>query len=957
MELSALCAQHNFSLKNIRPIPGLEAELVEMVYDKTGTELCWVKSEESNKLFCIGFKTLPEDSTGVFHILEHSVLCGSAKYPVKEPFVSLLKSSMNTFLNAMTFPDKTIYPVSSRNEQDFMNLTEVYLDAVFAPSILTNPNIYRQEGWHYEEKEGELCYNGVVFNEMKGAMSSVDSIAYRTLQGMLFPDNGYHWNSGGDPAVIPDLSYEQFVDTYRKNYHPSNARIFLDGKVPVERVLTLLDEYLSKYEMGSRQQIQAQNSVSEERSVYYEATNDGSPKAELALGKIMSGFEDKQKIMALTVLCDVLAGSNDAPLKRAVLESRLCQDMELEIQDGIMQPFMMLTLKNMEDENAAKLEELIHSTAAELADRGISREMLTASINRFAFKTQQMDEPQGLIRCINSLNSWLYEGDPMMYLHFEDAVAGLREMAENGGFEPLLREMLVDTDGLCRLHVLPAENYGEEQRKTENERLAREKAAFSAEKLEEIRAQAQELANWQQTPDSPEDEARLPKLSLSEISPEPAFTGTEVETVNGVTVLRHKVSSNGIIHLSAYFDLTDRSLAQLTELSILGKLLGNLPTKTRDAAKLQNDIKTYLGKLSFSVGQRYAKGCTDKCTPMLTVRCSVLKENLDKAEEIILDILTGTDFRQSERVREIILQTETEKQQAGMMGGHALAMSCALAQFSAAGAVSEATGAISSIRWLHDMAKEFDARFDGFCDLMEETLAKAVCAKRMTLSLTEDGHSDPAGFIARFPEGTRVPESAEYKTELPRALGIRIPAQVSFATIGYHLGLLGEKFRGSGRIVSNILSLDQLWNEIRVQGGAYGAGMRVGRGGGVFTYSYRDPNPARSLGVYRSMAGFMEKLAASGQDISGYIISSIAETEPLVGAAEQGNIADDNYFSGFGYEDAAAERRSMLEATTESLGAWCRALEAMAKDGSICVVGYAGALDGCKDEELTIMDI
>ena len=431
MELKQLCKQHHFTLTQIRPIPGIDAELVQMVYEKTGTELCWVKSQERNKLFGIAFKTIPEDDTGVFHILEHSVLCGSAKYPVKEPFVEMLKSSMNTFLNAMTFPDKTVYPISSRNDQDFLNLTEVYLDAVFAPKILENSNIFRQEGWHYELQDGNLIYNGVVFNEMKGAMSSVDQASYRGLMKVLYPDLCYSYNSGGDPTAIPNLTYEQFIDSYRKNYHPTNARVFLDGDIPVEKTLALLDEYLSRYEMGEKQALAPQKPTKQEQTIYYEATNDGTPKAQLLLGKILGTFDDKLGLLARQVLCDVLAGSNDAPLKRAILETGLCQDVSLNVEDGMIQPFMMLRLHNIEDENSAKLESAVRACAEKLVAEGIEKDRLVASINRFIFNLQQMKEPQGLIRGLNCMNAWLYDGDPMLYLHFEDCFGELRAMAEN----------------------------------------------------------------------------------------------------------------------------------------------------------------------------------------------------------------------------------------------------------------------------------------------------------------------------------------------------------------------------------------------------------------------------------------------------------------------------------------------------------------------------------------------
>ena len=958
MELNIGMKISNFTVTNIRPIPDQDALLVEMLYEKTGTELVWVKSKEPNKLFGIAFKTIPEDSTGVFHILEHSVLCGSDKYPAKEPFVELLKSSMNTFLNAMTFPDKTLYPVSSRNEQDFLNLTSVYLDAVFAPTILHEPNIYRQEGWHYElDGQQNLSYNGVVFNEMKGAMSSVDQVAYRGIMNLLYPDICYQYNSGGDPAAIPDLTYQQFLDSYQKNYHPTNARIFLDGDIPVEKTFALLEEYLCRYSMGEKQVLLPQEPKCQEKTVTYEAVNDGTPKAQLVLGKILGEFDHKTQTLARQVLCDVLAGSNDAPLKRAVLETGLCQDLSFDISDGMIQPFMMLRLHNIEDENASKLVSVIRDCAKSLVETGIAKEKLTASINSLSFQVRKMREPQGLMRCINSLNSWLYGGDPMLYLHYNDAIEALRAMVQTDAFEKLLAEMLLDDNGLCKLHVLPSENHGAQLRQAENDRLAAEKAAMDEAALQQIADTFAAFTAWQQKPDSPEALASLPKLALSEINPQPVLMATEEDSCQGVTILRHKANCNGIVNINGYFKLTDRSLEELTQLSLLSKLLGCLPTEKHTAEQLQNEVKTWLGELNFGIDCMSKLGDLEHCTPVLTFHCSVLQENLPKAEELIHEILTSTDFTGHSRIKEILLQTETEQQQRGMMAGHMLAFKSVQAHFSASAAITEAISGITYTQWLHSLSKDFDAQIDSYAKLLQDTLAASVCRSRLVLGITEEGCTDPSGLLSMLPQGEAVAEKAAYQTKLPVKLGIRIPAQVSYASTGFHLSRLGMEYDGTARLLSNILSLAHLWNEVRVQGGAYGAGMRMGMGGGLFTYSYRDPSPARSLEVYRNMGNFVRSFAESGEDITGFIISTISDTEPLLSPDQQGAGADRDWFSGFGMEHAVAERQQMLSATTADLTKWCDALDALREQASVCVVGYADALAACEAENLTVIDI
>ena len=471
-----------FTVNRVRKNDELNGTLYEMSHDKTGAELCWLDNGEQNKLFSVAFKTLPEDSTGVFHILEHSVLCGSEKYPVKEPFVELLKSSMNTFLNAMTYPDKTVYPISSRNEKDFLNLTSVYLDAAFAPKILENPNIFYQEGIHIEYDAENPVYKGVVFNEMKGAMSGVDDRIEQGINQLLFPDNCYRFNSGGDPAVIPDLTYEQFVETYNRFYHPSNARFFLDGDVPLEKTLEMINSYLEKYEKSSNLPVLAmQKPVADEGTAYYEiaAEENSEKKAVLAFGKIIGTFKDKEKVFAAKVLCDVLADSNESPLKRAVLSSGIAEDMEMFVMDGIAQPYLLIIARNMKHSDSVNLCDIINKTAHQLVKDGLDKKSVLASINRFAFHSKQVSEPQGLYRATSALSSWLYGGDPMLYLEYDEAIEALKKMAETDGFEKLLKELLLDDNGKAVLHMLPSSTLGNEERKTEEKRIHAEISAFT----------------------------------------------------------------------------------------------------------------------------------------------------------------------------------------------------------------------------------------------------------------------------------------------------------------------------------------------------------------------------------------------------------------------------------------------------------------------------------------------
>ena len=955
MSLTAGMKLHGFTVDRVREVAELSANLVEMSHDKTGAQLVWVDNGEANKLFSIAFTTLPEDSTGVFHILEHSVLCGSDKFPVKEPFVELLKSSMNTFLNAMTFPDKTMYPVSSRNDQDFMNLTEVYLDAVFAPAIRHNKNIFYQEGWHIEMDglDSTPTYKGVVFNEMKGAMSSVDEVIMEGMLAAAYPDTCYGYNSGGDPRVIPELTYEKYMSMYNRYYHPSNSRIWLDGAVPLDRVLTMIDEYLSRFERSDEQHVIAyQQPHACEKTQYYEVSpEDGTDnKAMLTLGKIVGSWQDVTRCYAGDILADAIAGSNEAPLKRALMSAGLCQDMTMEVESSIAQPGMMLTVKNIDPANAPAIRELIRKTCTELCEKGIDKTDLLASINRYEFRVREPNEPAGLMRNIMALNTWLHDGDPLTYLVYDEAFAELRAMVENGGFEKLLHDLLVKEDDLVVLHTLPSTTLGEELRAEEAAKLEAISAKWTAEEKAAILDMNEKLHAWQQTGDTPEQLATLPVLDLSEVSPDPLLLHTEESKVDGADVLYHKAATNGIVHLNYYFRLTDCTLNELTALKGIDALLGKLPTKKHSAAELQQTIKLHLGRLNFALECKEKDHCKEAATPVLRVICSVMADKVALAKDLIHEILTETDFSQTERIREIVLQQAEHARQFCIGGGHVLALKAALSHYSAAGAAEEALGGYTAIKFSFDLAANFDGKIGEIVALTERKLNDAICKARLVLSVTANEPIDVTTILADYPAGTPVAPDAAYTTDVPMKRGIKIPAQIGYGVLASDLGRAWDE---SGRVAANILSLGYLWNVIRVQGGAYGCGLRLGPNAAA-AYSYRDPTPTRSLQMYRGAADFLREFVASGERIDKFVISTISDTEPLMSPRDEGAVADGRWFSGKTEEELRQQRGEILATDGEKLLSWCAALEHMAATGAVCVVAHDEALKACEAEGIVI---
>ena len=992
MELKINDKLHGFTVTDIRDVEEFEGRLVEMTHDRTGAGLIWADSGDENKLFSVGFKTLPEDSTGVFHILEHSVLCGSAKYPVKEPFVELLKTSMNTFLNAMTYQDKTLYPVSSRMEQDYLNLMGVYLDAVFAPAILTNPDIFYQEGWHIDTDRDEPYYKGVVFNEMKGAMSDVDQVAERTMLGLLFPDNCYGFNSGGDPEVIPDLTYGQFIETYKRYYHPSNAYFYLDGDIPLEKTLEVIDGYIGSSErLEDIPVIEMQTPVTSDRVCVYDA-EEGS-KSLVVYGRIIGTWEDRDKLLALNALTEQLADSNESPLKRAVLSSGLAEDMELYISDGIAQPYLMIIFRGVDPDNAEadgdKLMDIVRETVAGIAASGIPERDLTASVNQMDFRFRQYPEPQGLYRANVVYNSWLYGGDPLLYLRTNEAVASLRELiagnripdsgspasslqadassdnnAASGASDDtsmidaacLGTEYFTDTDKFCKLTLIPSATYGDEKAAKEQSRVAAAVAAMTDEERAALDGLNASLVDWQNTPDPNEAIASIPQLDLKDISRVPELIGTEVSEKDGVTLLYHPVTTNGIVHINAFFPVTDLTAGELPAAALVKEFFRDLPTENYDVIALQNEIKMYIGSLSFDMAILARDDDPAACTPCLRVRASVLKDNLDHAIDLIVEILTRTKFEDTALMKEIITQLDDECKRDAVSSGHRLALSAARSHYSARDAATEAANGYTFTQYMHVFTADFDEEIGKFCDFARGLMARSIVRSGAVISVTASEPADVTRLIDMLPEGQARPKAAAYESSLPVRMGIAIPASVSFAVQAYDLSLDGIRASGSISVAANIISLAHLWNEIRVKGGSYGTSISATRTGSVFCYTYRDPDPARSLATYKTIPGFLEGFAGTPDiDFDGFIISTIAGTEPLVSPSAKGRLADDFWFSGVTDEDRIRIREEILDTNADDLLSWKAPLAKLTDDGCICVVGPRAALEKC--EGLTIVSI
>lgn len=944
-----------FSLVSATELPELAAVMYRMEHQKTGLELVWLSRDEENKTFGIAFQTLPWDDTGVFHILEHSVLCGSDLYPVKEPFVELMKSSMNTFLNALTFQDKTMYPISSRNDKDFVNLMRVYLDAVFRPLIYSKPEIFHQEGWHYElDEKGNASYKGVVFNEMKGAFASADRLVNGELNKLLFPDSPYGFESGGDPAAIPNLTYEAFIDSHRRFYAPSNAYVFLDGDLDIEQTLAILNnEYLCKYDRTERMAPPAMQSpvCGQAQGEYELAPGEAlEGKVRLSFGKIIGTFADREKLVATEILSQVLCGSNQSPLSKAILSAGLAEEVNMRVHDGMLQPWLMLDVKNIKEENLAAAEKLITDTLEQLASQGLDHEQLEAVMANTEFMMRERDYgyyPQGLIFGFSALESWLYGGDPAANLQVGTLFEEMKKKMQEGYFEELIRTVLLHNSHSAKLILRPSYEAGQQRRDTEQKRLDKETAAWSEEDRAAVLRQQEVLLAWQNSADTHENLATIPQLSLADLPTEPEQIPTEEREICGIPVIVHPLSTAGIVYVSLYFDVESCDEEALSCLSFVCKLLGETDTKDHRAEEIINRTRLLCGNMWTNVSSYTVADDPNRAAVKLCISFSALESKLEQAVALVTEILTGSVFADG-MTREILRQNKMQAFQRMVMGGNSAGIGRVAAQTVAAGVADECISGVTYYQWLKQQDENWD--FEALNTRMTGLMEKLVNRKSLTVSVTGTRQVETLveKIVSALPEKEALP-AVSLKPWGVRREGIAIPADVSFAVAGGNLNGYGGSVSGDLQLASQIVSLAYLWNVIRVQGGAYGAGMLVRDNGLMACYSYRDPNGAGSVEKYRQCGQFLRDFANQTEDFTGFIIGAVANNSPLMTPKTKAMVGDRLYFTRTTWADRCRGRNELLNATAEDLMKASELMDRAFCEGGLCVVGGQQQLDKCPD--------
>jgi len=925
-------------------------------HKKSGARIAILSNNDDNKVFYIGFRTPPEDETGVPHIIEHTTLCGSKKFPVKDPFIELAKGSLNTFLNAMTYPDKTVYPVASCNDQDFKNLMDVYLDAVFNPNITKYEEIFKQEGWHYEltGKDDELKINGVVYNEMKGAYSSPDEVLSSQIYRSLFPDNTYSKDSGGNPEYIPKLTYEAYLDFYHKYYHPSNSYIYLYGDMDVVERLEWLDrEYLSLYDYKKvNSEINKQPAFDEIKNVeaQYSITMDDSQenKTYLSYNRVVGDTLDEMLYQAFDVLDYALVSSPGAPVKQALIDAGIGDDVYGSYDAGILQPVFSFVAKNANASQADEFESIIENTLKEVVKTGINKEALLAGINSSEFKFREADFgqfPKGLLFGLNCLDSWLFDDmKPFIHLECLGTFAKLRKAVDTDYFEKLIQEYLLDNTHGSSVTVKPKRGLGNEREEALAKELSDYKASLSDEEIKKLIEDTEHLKKYQEEPSSDEDLRKLPMLTRADMKKNAMpFSNIEDELLD-VKVVRHDIESNGIDYISFLFDAGDFAQSELGYLGFFTNALGLVSTEKYSYTDLANATNIYTGGISTGTASHPDIKDRNNFVFKFEVKLKVLEKNIDKALELMEQMLLTSDFTDTKRLGELVAQIKARLQANLSSSGHLVAAMRSMSSFSRYALYQDELKGIAFYRSICHIEKELSESPKSVSDKLAAIAKKLFARNRMLISFTGNneayGNAKPSleKVIAGFDKMSAVGNQAEVHFNTAKEAFIDA-SQIQYVAKTGDFICEGYEYTGALRLLRIILSYDYLWINVRVKGGAYGCMNTFLRSGESYFVSYRDPNLSDTLDVYDRIPEYIKSFSPDERDMTKYIIGTFSALDTPMNPEAKGSRSLSAYLEGITYEQIQKERNEILNAQPEDIRRLADLVEAVLKKDSICVIG------------------
>lgn len=948
-------SKHGFVLMDSQEITEnkLRADVYE--HQKSGAQLIHLASEDTNKVFCIAFKTVPSNSTGVPHILEHSVLNGSRQFPAKNSFMELIKGSLNTFVNAMTASDMTLYPVASTNDKDYMNLSRVYLDAVFFPRIYELPEILHQEGWHYElmSPEDELKVRGVVYNEMKGAFSSPDALIQEGSQKAQFPDTTYGVSSGGEPDVIPQLSYEEFLDFHRKHYHPSNSKTIVYGDLDINEMLAMLDEEcLNQFDRDPVPVVvEEQKPFGRVRKIEEEYPIDDGASTEgmyhISLNYTWGKQTIQETVAALQVLGQLLMSSPASPLKRKIMESGLAGDSSFSSSTELLQPTFSIICKQVHEENIEPLTKLIETELKRIVKQGFDKKLVEATLNNREFfyrEGQMQDFPKGLYYTWMMLPAWIHGADPLYVLRFEQLLADLRKGLTEPYFETLLDDAMLKNKHRSRVIFKPVPGLLQKKEAVFKEEMSQRKAKMKKAEIDALVKFNQDLQEWQMREDSPEDIAKIPSLSLEDMNPTSESIPTEMEEWKEFRLLKHQVNTNGIVYLKAYFDLAHTDEKELPWLMLYSYLAGKIDSERYAYGDLSNEIDIHTGGINLSFNLMNSYQDPDIILPKFVVSGKAVTQKSEKLLELVAEFALKPVFTDHTRIRTLIKELRTRMESMLMFRSHITAINRMFAPFSQYHKWNDLSTGLGFYHWLIELEKNIETDMAEIVSELEWVRKTFFTQHNLIISLTASEEDIAEAFKHLMPVVNNISHEAYAPIEhqvsaLNSNEGIVAPIQVQYCAKGGNFFRKGYSYSGRLMVLNNILSSGFLYRELRVKGGAYGAMSNFSLAGYQFFCSYRDPNLRETLDVFDQVPEFLRSFDCSKRDLEKYIIGVISTLDYPRTPEKVGSDGDSDFISGFTQADRQQIRDEVLSTTIADIRSYADMIEAIMKKNHICVFG------------------
>lgn len=939
-----------------REVEDLNSKGMLLKHKKSGARILLLSNDDENKVFYIGFRTPPKNDTGVAHILEHSVLCGSKKFPAKDPFIELAKGSLNTFLNAMTYPDKTIYPVASCNDKDFQNLMDVYMDAVLHPNIYEREEIFRQEGWHYEmeSEEDDLIYNGVVYNEMKGAFSSPEGVLDRVILNSLYPDTSYAYESGGDPEHIPELTYEEFLEFHKKYYHPSNSYIYLYGNCDMEEKLRYLDEeYLSKYDCDMvDSEIKLQKPFEKPVEIYkkYSITNEETQQDNtyLSYNYSIATALDRELYLAFQVLEYALISAPGAPLKKALLDEKIGKDIMGSYDNGVYQPLFSIIAKNSNLSEKERFLSTIERVLKEQVTEGINKDSLKAAINYLEFRYREADfgnYPKGLMYGLQTLDSWLYdETKPFLHIEENDTFAFLKKKVDTDYYETLVETYLLNNKHAAFVVIEPEKGLTAKVEQDTAKRLAEYKKSLSAEEQRCLVENTKALKKYQEEPTPLEDILKIPMLTRADMRKEALPIDNEEFMVGNTKVVFQDIFTNGISYINLLFDISQVPMDLLPYVGVLKYVLGMVDTKNYSYGDFFNEVNMNTGGIGVSFNTYTDVNERGKYKAFMEVKSKVLYEKQDFVFQMIEEMLLTSNFDDEKRLYEIIAQLKSRLQMSLTSGGHTTAAMRAISYFSDTGCISELTSGITFYKFVESLEKNFEKEKKEFSQKLKETMKYIFTKENMLVGITsqregmEKIEKEVVELKDKLPEN--IGQAQNYVFEKSRLNeGYKTSSKVNYVARCGNFVDGGLEYTGALKILKTILGYEYLWNNVRVKGGAYGCMNGFSRTGETYFSSYRDPNLEKTNEIYEGLPQYIASFTADERDMTKYIIGTISEMDVPLNPAAKGSRALTAYLTGITFDTIQKERDQVLGATEEDIRGLAEHVKVVLEQNYLCVVG------------------